>query len=812
MHAPLLEAKRLMDSGGIRLLSLDIFDTTVWRVFPVPTDLFLALGVRLVERGVFYASTSAASFSSERIEADQAARARRVPDREVTLREIYQEFPRGLLREGNTAADLLEVELEMERQSTFPDPAIVELIDYAASKGIQTAFVSDTYFEEGHLRAILPQGPYLIINSCRYRKPKTRGLHRELMRQTGLRPGQILHIGDNKAADFEAPGALGITSLWRPRAPENFQHAMELEFFGPQSERSVYFPGTGDAGLSAVRAQAVDTPENWDDPLRAWGALFLGPAIAGFGKWVIERCAAERIPTMVCLMREGRILQRVLAELEPGIDAHEFFVSRYAVIRACIFRGEPAEIAKYLARPQPLRAADLLEPLGIDCSALGIAADELIAAEVAGRVARKIASEPRLRNQAVEASRESRRRLLAYFRKTVPAGVTRLAVVDVGYSGNIQGCLQEIFDHEKMAIKTHGLYFLTSSGVRKIQWAGLRAEGFLAENGQPLRIAHSVMRSLELVEQCLSCDLGSTIGYDAQGDPILGEHQIPAGQLAEIARLQIGMLEFVRLFKATPSIAAANSRVLRPFLEAILVRALTEPVKAELAVFGSWVHDENMGAVRTRPMIAADIEPEYLEYASAHQLASLGRGNVLWIFGLAHSTNPVIGDAVRSIFLRKTRPEAFQCPEDSRRIIFFWNDGAAHRGEQNYLLSSRRTGWVRFELEFRHANLLEVGFSFGGPGDFISIGAIFIRLVVPGQPVRVIRKSIAELASFGLKAIPELPGSFLVISAPGIVATVNEIRDFTGLAQIDILFTQVTGLRQALPEAPLVLEKEVVCQ
>jgi FMN phosphatase YigB (HAD superfamily) len=287
MHAPLEEAKRLIDSGRIRLLSLDIFDTTVWRVFPAPPDLFFALGARLVERGVFYASTSAASFASERIEADRAARALRVPDAEVTLAEIYREFPRGLLREGNSVADLVEAELEMERQSTFHDPQILELIDYAIAKGIATAFVSDTYFEEPHLRAILPQAPFLIINSCRYRKPKMRGLHAELIRQTGWKPSQILHIGDNRHADYEAARRLGITALWRPRAPEHFQGAMDLEFFAPHSERSAYFPGSGDAGLSAARAQAVDTPENWDDPLRAWGALFLGPAIAGFGKWVI---------------------------------------------------------------------------------------------------------------------------------------------------------------------------------------------------------------------------------------------------------------------------------------------------------------------------------------------------------------------------------------------------------------------------------------------------------------------------------------------------------------------------------------------
>jgi hypothetical protein len=52
-------------------------------------------------------------------------------------------------------------------------------------RAFQTAFVSDTYFEEDHLRAILPRTPHLIVNSCRYRKPKALGLHAELTRQTG---------------------------------------------------------------------------------------------------------------------------------------------------------------------------------------------------------------------------------------------------------------------------------------------------------------------------------------------------------------------------------------------------------------------------------------------------------------------------------------------------------------------------------------------------------------------------------------------------------------------------------------------------
>lgn len=809
-HAPLRESRRLIDSGRVRLLSLDIFDTTVWRTFPTPADLFFALGARLIQAGVLYPSTSAASFAAERIEAEQSARSRRTSDSEVTLEEIYQEFPSGLLRAGKTIADLLHAELALERESTFPDQEIVKLIDYAAGKNIETAYVSDTYFEEDHLRAILPRTPRLILNSCRYRRPKAHGLHAELIRQSGWKAGQILHLGDNRQADFEAPSEAGILSIWRPRVPEEFQRAVDLELFLPQSERAAYFPGTGDAGLSAVRAQAVDTPENWGDPLRAWGALFLGPAMAGFGKWAIERCAEEKIHTVLCLMREGRILKRVLEEFSTGLDTIEFFASRYAVIRACIFRGNAGELHRYLARPQPARARHLFEPLGIDWQLLGLDGDALVSAEMAGAIAKRIADDPMLKERAVAASAEARRRLVAYFRATVSKHGERIAVVDLGYSGTIQGCLQEIFNHEKIAVTTHGLYFVTGSAVRKIQRAGACAEGFLAENGQPLRIAHSFMRSPELVEQCLMCDLGTTLGYDAGGRPVLGEQHLPERQRAEIARVQAGMLDFVRAFAAMPSISTAKAAQLRPFLEAILVRALTEPVKPELAAFGCWLHDENMGSARTRSLIAAEIDPEYLEYASAHQLASLDGANVYWIFGLAHQMSAVMGEAVRSIFLRKAQPEAFQCPEGARRMLFFWNDGAARRAEQSYVLSGRRTGWTRFAMEFRQANLLEIGFSFGQPGDFVRIGAIFLRLMEAGAPVRVIRKSAAEVTTFGLEPIPGSRDGFVVTGTPGFVAQIAEIRGFTGVVQVDLLFTQVAG-STAAQEAPVVLEESALC-
>jgi hypothetical protein len=68
------EAIRLVECGEYRVLSLDVFDTTVWRTFPAPTDLFYSLGSTLRSEGCLFESTSIASFAMERMEAERGAR------------------------------------------------------------------------------------------------------------------------------------------------------------------------------------------------------------------------------------------------------------------------------------------------------------------------------------------------------------------------------------------------------------------------------------------------------------------------------------------------------------------------------------------------------------------------------------------------------------------------------------------------------------------------------------------------------------------------------------------------------------------
>jgi hypothetical protein len=151
----------------------------------------------------------------------------------------------------------------------------------------------------------------------------------------------------------------------------------------------------------------------------------------------------------------------------------------------------------------------------------------------------------------------------------------------------------------------------------------------------------------------------------------------------------------------------------------------------------------------------------------------------------------MVGEAVRSIFLRRTTPEAFQCPEEGRKMHFFWNDGTAHRAESAYKLSSKRTAWSRFTIDVRRSDLLEVGFSMGTPGDVISISGLVLRVHQAGLPVAVIRLPLNELETFGMERLKNTSSTFLVTELAGFAAPIQAIRDFTGRVEVDLLFSML---------------------
>ena len=102
------EALRLLAREPISVLSLDVFDTLIWRAVPEPVDAFVLLGRRLQELGHLAPHVSPHVFAQLRRTAEVRARDKVAPtalSREVSMEDIYDQMP-PYLTGGRTVDEL----------------------------------------------------------------------------------------------------------------------------------------------------------------------------------------------------------------------------------------------------------------------------------------------------------------------------------------------------------------------------------------------------------------------------------------------------------------------------------------------------------------------------------------------------------------------------------------------------------------------------------------------------------------------------------------------------------------------------------
>lgn len=704
------ELRELIDSGDFDLLSLDLFDTLLYRTVPAPTDLFFLLGQELMERGRLYPSSSPESFHRERVDAEHRARRRAALRRngipgamEVTLDEIYAEFPAGYLR-GIAAHDVAPLEFALETRVVRVNPDLSDLISHARARGLRIAFVSDTYLTATQIDALVGLEADHRILSGEEGRPKALGLHEVLVERSGIPPHRILHVGNDVRADVDGPAQFGIrTHLFRVW-PEPFEEMIARELPATLSDRAELLAGP-DGGLTTLRSLAMNRV---DGAYAEWGAGVLGPLVTGFADWVTARCTDLGIRHVLCLMREGRVFKETIDALggaESSLVTREIYVSRYAVRRASLFTGSADELARFLNRPSPTPRRALLEQLGLPADSDAPSdPDELLGSKKAMELARRLSRNAGLRGRIVAASARARANLLVHLAAGLDgARPESVALVDLGYKGTIQEGLQKILDHEGWPVRTHGLYLVTGGDVHETQATGAAVEGWLAENGQPVAIAHTFMRSPEFVEQSLMAPCGTTLGHDEDGMPLLDEPRVPAEQRARIDDVQRGIAAWTTIWAERGERCAQRAASARRRFQAMAIRAVARPLPIELDLFGDWTHDENFGSARCRRLADVDgLDPWEGSHMSAHQLASLPAKRLYWPFGFAHRIGASLGEAVAGIYLRTVDPRTFDASSDGNILVAYWDTGqgfnAEEAGIRRYRVSQRGTVWQRFSV------------------------------------------------------------------------------------------------------------------
>ncbi|MBC9032527.1 HAD family hydrolase [Sphingomonas sp. JC676] len=585
--------------GPLKLLSLDCFDTLLWRDTHAPRDLFGALpNVTVPQR------------QWAELRARSASAVRRLQN-EVHIAEIYAELlPNGTAEERAAA---VQNELDAEASHCFAFAPAVELMREAHRRGMGVIIVSDTYLDADQLRGLIAASAgeevagmiHRIFCSSFYGRSKGEGLYELVLKELNVAPRDILHIGDNKKADVEGVAPFGVNTLHLKQFDDMAEQRLRLEaavsaMLDPTPAEIATTHQPHRASLSAIEPRITD-------PAERFGFSTLGPVLGGFERWLAAEARAlqaERGGNVhyLFLMRDGHLPMLVHQATGAHVSAHAIEISRFTATAASL--TSEAAIERYLQLEIMGDLKALANQLLLPKTEVATILRELPATGRPAAFLRAIRNPARMR-RIIKNAEGFAERMIAHIRASVnPAKGDTLMLVDLGYNGSVQNDIDRQLS-EALNVHVAGRYLL----LREQSLTGFDKSGFLGPEHYDAYTLESLCSNVAVLEQLCTAAQGSVVDYSREGEPIRRGNSIKSRQSAIRDRVQQGCIRFVReersvfVRHAVPD----EATMWRRGAAAVLGRLMFIPMPQELAVLAEFEHDVNLGVDDTVALFDADI-------------------------------------------------------------------------------------------------------------------------------------------------------------------------------------------------------------
>lgn len=547
---------RQLTAPEIKVVVFDIFDTLLLRSLVDAEDI-----KRIVSR--LAGETIGPRYLAERHAIESLAR--QETDKDVSLDDIYLTWARAGTFAREDLKHLRDLEERTELASVSPRPEAIELMERARRAGKRIVLASDMYLPRHIIEAMLSTHGIdcwhhlYLSNEINARKDDGR-LYRHLLNNESAEPGAVIMVGDNERSDFQIPNDLGMRfcHLLRPveiaRALPRW-HSLVDKIVGLDDSLGLglilrhHF-----APLSFPKLRA----DSFSQSAHEMGYAVVGPVTLAFAIWLGNRARLDGIEKLYFLSREGALLKRVydkwIAAGGEGPDSAYLVLSRRSVTVPMIANQDDVfDLAR--ARFFPNDPAMMLR------ERYGLSLDETRWEEIFRRGLWKRGQLLEIRGQDIDhikpllvhllpdilrIAEDEKPALMAYLEdmdllKDIPH-----ALVDVGYSGTIQGRL-----HRLLGIPIDGYYMITTTAAHAMaQRHGIRTAGCYGD-GLPLesRELGLYRQSFEL-EKLLSSDESQIVRYRIRetGDiePEYRQNCVALQSAQGVrARIQAGIMAFL---------------------------------------------------------------------------------------------------------------------------------------------------------------------------------------------------------------------------------------------------------------------------
>jgi FMN phosphatase YigB (HAD superfamily) len=600
--------------------SFDVFDTALTRIWAKPTDLFWELGNHLKHDGLITISPEV--WSQVRIEAEGRARQGSTTN-EVTLQEIYDQLAESLNWSEIDSKKAMHNEIQLERASLRPVPAIQLKIQALHQENQSLAYLSDMYLPSEAIRGFLKdhqiweEGDVLHVSNEVGLHKVSGQLFQHHLTQSQLKASQLCHTGDNLYSDIKVPKKLGIqvepfleTHLNRYEGLIADNQQLPLRF------RSLL---AGASRLCRLHCQETDLHRQviWNT-----AANVITPVFFGFVHWTLQEAQRQGIRRLYFMARDGQILwkiaQIICRKWGYDIDCQYFYGSRQAFHFPAIQQIGETEQEWLFDKPpffsvrltcdrvniQPEQIADALTRHGLSAEMWdkNLTEQEFTALKAAFQ-------DREIIDRIVGLAAIYREKAIGYFQQSGIGDATSFAIVDSGWTGRSQRSFSQILAIANLYPDggVPGFYF----GLER------RITPFSTDRLIPYFLepdAITEWRSLSsspILELFLAADHGSTVRYekhDRQYTPILRSEKNERGLQWGVLVQQQVILDFTERLTDHLQPKECEVRYFHQVTEDLLRTFIHSPNKEEAQVFGS------------QPFSDQQLESKFHDLAPAYSL------------------------------------------------------------------------------------------------------------------------------------------------------------------------------------------------
>jgi predicted HAD superfamily hydrolase len=564
-------------------ISFDFFDTLFARPLAHPEDAFDLLGRQL---GI-------PEFRAMRREAQVEAfrRMQSAGRKEISLDGIYECMPGARTH----IAEWMRAEYELELALVRPVPQVYALLRKTLSAGKRVVITSDMYLPLDFFRdALRPYGLdhiQLFISANRNATKRDHGsLFDIVSAELGLRPEHILHIGDSQLADVSRARERGFTAyLYQSQRMAAVEKNASL---------------LTSVGYGMLCNEAPEVPMGSFSEL---GFVYGGAANFGFLEWIRDSAQLDGIDKILFFSRDGYNLKRIETAQPRSVqvDCNYFLGSRTAFSMAAI-RSENYEqyIPFLMSGADGLATHEVLERIGVQPPApkvmanLGLGADVKVGPAVHALLKQFLLA---YRRQILMVCQRNRRGLYLYLREAGVKPGSRVAIVDVGWSGTTQEAFEAAV-RPMIDIDVVGYYFcLANTPERHGRSARQTMKAFVNEGNTSEEVVAAVYANRVAVEQFFSAPHSSIIGYETDSGNVRTIADMGRGDTTALhktsAEVCDGVLAFAKHFKAFQQrigVEPAPLEFVSPLLE-LLANTKSTPYQLLGSVrnFDAWGSSKN---------------------------------------------------------------------------------------------------------------------------------------------------------------------------------------------------------------------------